>query len=174
METKSLDDMRDEAERMEQGAYRFYLEAQKHAQDTGIRKLLGDLAIAEQGHSDVASMLEDKHLPEGAREEEDETARRQFVLTYVQPGLAGLMDGSVSTLAPILLPPLPRRIRRRPSSSASRPRWVLAFRWASPKPPMMTASSPVAVRRSSAASLGHHDRALGGLGTRCPISSRTS
>ena len=101
METKSLDDMRDEAERMEQGAYRFYLEAQKQAQDTGIRKLLGDLAIAEQGHSDVASMLEDKHLPEDAREEEDETARRQFVLTYVQPGLAGLMDGSVSTLAPI-------------------------------------------------------------------------
>ncbi len=87
METKSLDDMRDEAERMEQGAYRFYLEAQKQAQDTGIRKLLGDLAIAEQGHSDVASMLEDKHLPEDAREEEDETARRQFVLTYVQPAL---------------------------------------------------------------------------------------
>ena len=35
-------------------------------------------------------------------EEEDEEAhRRLFVLQVVQPGLAGLMDGSVSTLAPL-------------------------------------------------------------------------
>ena len=101
MQTKSLDAMRDQAELMEQAAYRFYLAAQKQAQDTGIRKLLGDLALAEQGHSDVAAMLEGKHLPDEIKNEEAETARRQFVLTYVQPGLAGLMDGSVSTLAPI-------------------------------------------------------------------------
>lgn len=101
MQTRSLESMREQAELMEEGAYRFYLAAQKQTQDTSTRKLLGDLAEAEKGHSDVASMLEDRHLPEDAKAEEDESARRQFILTYVQPGLAGLMDGSVSTLAPI-------------------------------------------------------------------------
>jgi VIT1/CCC1 family predicted Fe2+/Mn2+ transporter len=33
--------------------------------------------------------------------QEREAARRFFVLRFVQPGLAGLMDGSVSTLAPL-------------------------------------------------------------------------
>jgi erythrin-vacuolar iron transport family protein len=101
MQTKTLDQIRAQAELMEDQAYRFYVEAQKRTQDTGVRDLLGDLAVAEKGHSDVAAMLEGKHLPEDAKNEEAETARRQFILTYVQPGLAGLMDGSVSTLAPI-------------------------------------------------------------------------
>jgi erythrin-vacuolar iron transport family protein len=101
MQTKTLDQIRAQAELMEDQAYRFYVEAQKRAQDTGVRDLLGDLAVAEKGHSDVAAMLEGKHLPADAKNEEAETARRQFILTYVQPGLAGLMDGSVSTLAPI-------------------------------------------------------------------------
>ncbi|MGF0537794.1 iron exporter MbfA [Agrobacterium sp. ES01] len=98
---QSLDQIRAEAELMEQQAFRFYTEAQKGTADAETRKLLGDLALAEQGHEDIARALTGTHTPEDVREEEDATERRQFVLTYVQPGLAGLMDGSVSTLAPI-------------------------------------------------------------------------
>jgi rubrerythrin len=98
---QSLDAMRREAEEMETQAYNFYVEAAKNTSDAATRQLLGDLALAEQGHEDIARMLTDKHVPEGARKKEDEAAHRQFLLTYVQPGLAGLMDGSVSTLAPI-------------------------------------------------------------------------
>lgn len=97
----SLDTIREQAEAMEQQAFRFYTEAVKQVSDASTRQLLGDLAIAEQGHEDIARMLGDKHVTDDVKTEEDETARRQFILTYVQPGLAGLMDGSVSTLAPI-------------------------------------------------------------------------
>ncbi|MGL3608215.1 iron exporter MbfA [Rhizobium sp. G187] len=97
----TLDQIRTEAEAMEQGAYRFYIAAAQRTSDAGIRKLLGDLALAEQGHEQVAAMLTEKHVSEDAKSQEDEGERRQFILTYVQPGLAGLMDGSVSTLAPI-------------------------------------------------------------------------
>ncbi|MEA3533396.1 iron exporter MbfA [Rhizobium sp. CC-YZS058] len=100
-QTLTLEQIRDEAERMEEEAHSFYLEAAKRTTDAQTRQLLGDLALAEEGHSDTARMLEGRHMTEEARGKEDETARRQFVLTYVQPGLAGLMDGSVSTLAPI-------------------------------------------------------------------------
>jgi VIT1/CCC1 family predicted Fe2+/Mn2+ transporter len=62
---------------------------------------LGDLAAAEAGHIDTAGRLEQQFLGGAVRSEEDATAHRKFLLTYVQPGLAGLMDGSVSTLAPI-------------------------------------------------------------------------
>ncbi|MDQ0132452.1 rubrerythrin [Neorhizobium galegae] len=96
-----LDTIREQAEAMEQQAFRFYTEAVKQVSDASTRQLLGDLAIAEQGHEDIARMLGDKHVTDDVKTEEDETARRQFILTYVQPGLAGLMDGSVSTLAPI-------------------------------------------------------------------------
>ncbi len=96
-----LDTVREQAEAMEQQAVRFYQEATKRVSDASTRKLLGDLALAEQGHEDIAHMLSDKHVSEDTKGEEDETARRQFILTYVQPGLAGLMDGSDSTLAPI-------------------------------------------------------------------------
>ncbi|HBF30793.1 iron exporter MbfA [Rhizobium sp.] len=97
----TIDQVRDEAESMERSAYNFYLAAQKQVSDAGTRKLLGDLAMAEQGHEDIAHMLGEKHRPEDVQAHEKETTKRQFVLTYVQPGLAGLMDGSVSTLAPI-------------------------------------------------------------------------
>ncbi|WP_105402394.1 iron exporter MbfA [Neorhizobium sp. T7_12] len=97
----SLDTIREQAEAMERQAFRFYTEAVKQVSDASTRQLLGDLAIAEQGHEDIARMLGDKHVTDDVKTEEDETARRQFILTYVQPGLAGLMDGSVSTLAPI-------------------------------------------------------------------------
>jgi len=97
----SLDKIRDEAAAMEQQAYRFYVEAATRVTDAGTRQLLGDLALAEQGHEEITHMLGNKHTPETVKAEEDVAARRQLVLTYVQPGLAGLMDGSVSTLAPI-------------------------------------------------------------------------
>lgn len=97
----SLEAMRAEAAAMERTAHDFYLRAAARTTDAATRKLLGDLAAAEAGHERHAQGLEDKHLSPDARAEEDQTARRQFILTWVQPGLAGLMDGSVSTLAPI-------------------------------------------------------------------------
>jgi rubrerythrin len=96
-----LDTIRGEAAAMEQEAHRFYTRAAQSTTDAATRKLLGDLAAAEAGHERKAGELTDKHLTDDARSDEDFTARRQFILTWVQPGLAGLMDGSVSTLAPI-------------------------------------------------------------------------
>lgn len=97
----SLDAIRSEAQSMEAEAHRFYLAASARSTDAATRKLLGDLALMEQGHEDAARSLQEEHLSAEARSGEDETSHKQFVLTYVQPGLAGLMDGSVSTLAPI-------------------------------------------------------------------------
>lgn len=96
-----IEKAREEAEAMEETAHRFYVEAAARTRDAATRKLLGDLAIAEKSHESLARRLGEKHTPEDVRAEEDQTSRRQFILTYVQPGLAGLMDGSVSTLAPI-------------------------------------------------------------------------
>jgi rubrerythrin len=96
-----IDHVRNQAEEMERRAQRFYEEAAKRTSDASTRKLLGDLAAAEQSHESLAHRLEQKYVPEDVRKEERQSERRQFILTYVQPGLAGLMDGSVSTLAPI-------------------------------------------------------------------------
>ena len=96
-----LERIRDEAAMMEREAGAFYRKAAQQTQDADTRRLLGDLAAAEAGHEATAEELERKHLGEAERGEEDRVAHRQFVLTWVQPGLAGLMDGSVSTLAPI-------------------------------------------------------------------------
>lgn len=96
-----LDKVRPMAEQMENQAYRFYLEAAKQTQDASTRQLLGDLALAEKAHESLAHRLGLKHTPEEVRGEERADEHRQFLLTYIQPGLAGLMDGSVSTLAPI-------------------------------------------------------------------------
>ena len=100
-ETLPLDTIRAEARAMEKSAQDFYLRAAARTQDAATRQLLGDLAAAEAGHEAYAEGLEARHLTEDARSAEDQSARRQFILTWVQPGLAGLMDGSVSTLAPI-------------------------------------------------------------------------
>lgn len=97
----AIDEIRKQAADMEAQAHRFYSAAAKRTGDAAIRKLLGDLARAEASHIGAAMRAEKKHVPEDVREEEREAERRQFVLTYVQPGLAGLIDGSVSTLAPI-------------------------------------------------------------------------
>ncbi len=101
VENLGLDKMREEAAGMERDAERFYLAAAAQTQDADTRKLLGDLAAAEATHEKTADDLRDQHLDDDTRTAEDRSAHRQFVLTYVQPGLAGLMDGSVSTLAPI-------------------------------------------------------------------------
>ena len=101
VENLGLERIRDEASQMERDAQRFYELAQTKAQDADTRKLLGDLAAAEAGHEKKADALTQQALDEDTKDEEDRAAHRQFVLTWVQPGLAGLMDGSVSTLAPI-------------------------------------------------------------------------
>lgn len=96
-----LDAIRKEAQTMEFESRRFYEKARDRATDVGVRKLLGDLAAMEQGHETAASRIGASILTEGARGAEDAARHRMFVLQYVQPGLAGLMDGSVSTLAPL-------------------------------------------------------------------------
>lgn len=96
-----LDKVRNLAESMEIETQRFYRRAAARSQDASVRKLLGDLADAEVEHERLAERLVEENLPKGVREEEDRSARKQFVLQVVQPGLAGLMDGSVSTLAPV-------------------------------------------------------------------------
>jgi rubrerythrin len=101
IENLGIERIRDEAEAMESDAAAFYQKAAARSQDATTRKLLGDLAAAEAGHSELADALIAEHLTDDSRSAEERTAHRQFILTWVQPGLAGLMDGSVSTLAPI-------------------------------------------------------------------------
>ena len=96
-----LDAVRDLAESMELETQHFYRRAASRTTDASVRKLLGDLADAEVAHEQLASRLKATSLTEPVRQVEDKAARRQFVLRVVQPGLAGLMDGSVSTLAPV-------------------------------------------------------------------------
>lgn len=96
-----LDVVRRQAEQMELEAARFYRQAAARSQDASIRKLLGDLAEAEAQHEHTAERLMEQNLTTDVRAAEDEAARRLFVLRVIQPGLAGLMDGSVSTLAPV-------------------------------------------------------------------------
>jgi rubrerythrin len=86
---------------MELESRRFYEVAAARTADASTRRLLGDLALAEADHSAMAERLESEQIASGARAGEDESQRRIFVLQVVQPGLAGLMDGSVSTLAPL-------------------------------------------------------------------------
>jgi erythrin-vacuolar iron transport family protein len=95
-----LDAARKFAEEMEYETARFYRRAAHTAHDEATRDLLRQLAAAEDKHENLAHELGTKLGPQ-ARAAEDQTARRMFVLQYVQPGLAGLMDGSVSTLAPL-------------------------------------------------------------------------
>jgi rubrerythrin len=100
-DTLALDEMRKTAEIMEMQAANFYEKAADRTTDVGLRKLLVELAEVERGHEQKAGELAGEHLTGDAVAEEAATRRRMIVLKYVQPGLAGLMDGSVSTLAPI-------------------------------------------------------------------------
>jgi erythrin-vacuolar iron transport family protein len=96
-----LDKVREQASAIEGEAYRFYSKAVDKARDADVRKLLGDLAAFEAKHVTLAHQLTETHLPGDVRAAEAHEEKRQFVLRYVQPGLAGLIDGSVSSLAPI-------------------------------------------------------------------------
>jgi rubrerythrin len=93
--------VRKTVEDMEAETRRFYSMAMRQTTHAPTRKLLGDLAEAEARHSAAAELLEKEQLTPDVRVEEDEAFRRMFLLQYVQPGLVGLMDGSVSTLAPL-------------------------------------------------------------------------
>jgi rubrerythrin len=97
----SLDAMRQRAEVLELENMRFYTKAAERASDPAVKKLLKDLAEAEKDHSSLADRLGLKHLTPDAKLEEDDARRKLFLLQVVQPGLVGLMDGSVSTLAPL-------------------------------------------------------------------------
>ncbi|WP_158810421.1 iron exporter MbfA [Beijerinckia sp. L45] len=98
---RGADHVRRQAQQMEQDAVRFYQHAAARTGDAAIRKLLGDLADAELQHERTAGESEAANLPAGKRDQEDINAQRRFVLQVIQPGLVGLMDGSVSTLAPV-------------------------------------------------------------------------
>ncbi len=95
-----IETMREQAEAMELEAANYYVRAAERTRDVDIRTLLADLAEEERRHENLATTLE-ATLPQGQKQSEDETARRLFVLQIVQPALAGLIDGSISTLAPI-------------------------------------------------------------------------
>ena len=101
MQPLNLDEVRKFAENMEFEAARFYRKSADTTRDASVRQLLVELAEIEAEHEGLAHKLGQQILTASARAKEDETARRMFVLQYVQPGLAGLMDGSVSTLAPL-------------------------------------------------------------------------
>ncbi|MBV9342785.1 MAG: rubrerythrin [Acidobacteria bacterium] len=96
-----LEAVRSQAESMEAETRQFYLRDAARARDAGIRQLLDDLAEEELTHEHRAEELERAKLTRETRDKEDEARRRLFLLQIVQPGLAGLMDGSVSTLAPV-------------------------------------------------------------------------
>jgi len=96
-----LNTVRKQVEVMEYETRRFYEHALQKVSDASTRKLLGDLAEIERQHSDFAASLQEKELTPSARSEEEDSRKRMFMLQIIQPGLAGLMDGSVSTLAPI-------------------------------------------------------------------------
>jgi erythrin-vacuolar iron transport family protein len=101
MEGLRLDAARQQAEIMEAEAASFYAKSAERARDVDVRKLLGDLAEIEKKHESLAAKLNETHLTVDVKAEEEATRKRIFVLQVVQPGLAGLIDGSVSTLAPI-------------------------------------------------------------------------
>jgi rubrerythrin len=96
-----LDKVRAQAELMEAESKRFYQTAARHSTDAAIRQLLGDLAAEERRHEARAEELEAQYVPAEIDRAEGQAERRLFLLQIVQPALAGLMDGSVSTLAPL-------------------------------------------------------------------------
>lgn len=96
-----LEKVRAQAEAIERETRQFYVSALDRTTDAATRKLLGDLIAAEDKHVSSAQTLSEKELTDDAKLAEAHTEHRAFVLQYVQPGLTGLIDGSVSTLAPI-------------------------------------------------------------------------
>lgn len=101
IENLTLDKVRQEIVKMEKDAANFYFKTAHKTADPDIRKLLGDLAEIESKHTDKALLKASIIEKSSLAIDELKKAKKQFILTWVQPGLAGLMDGSVSTLAPI-------------------------------------------------------------------------
>jgi len=101
MQMRSLAYIRNQAAEMEALSARFYRAAAKQTTDAETRDLLNDLALEEDRHEQLAEELEQEYTPRSVRAKEEAAERKQRLLTWIQPGLAGLMDGSVSTLAPV-------------------------------------------------------------------------
>jgi erythrin-vacuolar iron transport family protein len=104
-----LDTVRKQASAIEVETRGFYEKAARRSEDASIRQLLDDLANEERTHQERADELGKEKLPRDVKHDEDESNRRLFLLQVVQPGLAGLMDGSVSTLAPVFAAALATR-----------------------------------------------------------------
>jgi len=96
-----LDAVRNQVSAMEMETRRFYEKAAAHSRDASVRQLLDDLAQEERSHETRAEELKKGELKSGALHTEEAARKKLFVLQIIQPGLAGLMDGSVSTLAPV-------------------------------------------------------------------------
>src|SRR5947208_14833184 len=96
-----LDAVRKQASAIEVETRRFYERAAGRSEDAGVRQLLDDLAQEERTHEDRAQELREERLQPNVQEDEDRASRRLFVLQIVQPGLAVLMAGTVSPLAPV-------------------------------------------------------------------------
>jgi rubrerythrin len=130
--------VRKQASAMEVETRRFYEQAASLAKDASIRQLLDDLAQQERVHEDRADELTEENLRPDAKEDEDKASRRLFVLQVVQPGLAGLMDGSVSTLAPVLAAALATRNSWDASLSGWPHPWGQVSVWDLPRRCLMT------------------------------------
>jgi rubrerythrin len=139
IESLGLETVRKHAATMEIETRRFYEKAAERAQHPDTRQLLDDLAREERQHENRTEELQREKLGSSAKKQEDDASRRLFVLQIVQPGLAGLMDGSVSTLAPSS----PLLLRRTPAGMRSWWDWLLPLEresaWVSPKRSRMTA-----------------------------------
>jgi len=129
---------------MELDARRFYEVVAQKSKDASIRKLLGDLAQEEQRHETVAQRINEKQAADGEVDIEEEVGRRLFVLRIVQPALAGLMDGSVSTLARFLRRRLLPAILQKHLRSGLRRPSVPVLAWVLPKLCLTTANSAAA------------------------------
>lgn len=84
---------------MELETQRFYERAAERTTDAELRALFAHLAEVERQHEAraVSVTAAARHVPVTPRY----TEHQLFVLQVIQPGLVGLMDGSVSTLAPL-------------------------------------------------------------------------
>jgi rubrerythrin len=135
-----IEAVRKEASTMEVETRRFYEKAAARTQDASIRQLLDDLINEEREHEERAQELDKEKLPANVKEDEERAQRRLFVLQIVQPGLAGLMDGSVSTLAPVFAAAFATKNTGTPFWWVSQPRRARASAWDSPRRCPMTAA----------------------------------
>jgi len=137
-----LDVVRRHASAIEVETRRFYEKAAMRAQDASVRQLLDDLAREEKTHEDRAQQFTEEKLRSKVKEDEDKAQQRLFVLQIVQPGLAGLMDGSVSTLAPVFAAALATRNSGMRFLSDWPHRSAPGSAWVSPRHCLTTAASP--------------------------------